>query len=73
MKKSEIPKPKYYVGEYVVCDFPATDNMPPKRDVAKVEYIKILIGKSGPPSVSFQFEGKEDWFGEDIIKRRVLT
>lgn len=70
MKKCEIPKPKFSIGEHVVYMKCSDGNSPPIRDVGKVEIIDIKLFK-GLTSVAYRFEGNEDYFGEDAVVRRV--
>ena len=72
MRKAEIPKPKYALGEHVVFAVPSEGNMPPRREVGRVSEIQIRM-KSDMKFVTYRFEGHaiETEVSEDLVVRRV--
>lgn len=72
MKKSEIPKPKYSIGEQVIFVIPSEGNYMPRRDIGKIESIDIRITQSGS-QIRYGFENKDDTFDEMSISRRAIS
>lgn len=71
MKKSDIPKPKYAIGEQVIFTIPSEGNYMPRRDIGKIETIDINITQSGS-QIRYGFENKDDTYDETVITRRAL-
>lgn len=72
MKKSNLPKPKYALGEQVIYSVPSEGNYPPRRDVGKVDAVEIRITAAGS-QVRYGFENKDETYPEESISRRALS
>lgn len=69
MKKSDIPKPKYSLGDHVVFNVPGDGNYNPRREVGKIDLIEIMIIPSGH-SIRYGFENKYGTHDETSIVRK---
>ncbi|CAB4149868.1 hypothetical protein UFOVP558_43 [uncultured Caudovirales phage] len=72
MKKRDLPKPKYSLGEVVVFNVPSEGNNPPRRDVGRVTQIDISITLDHGNSIRYSFGDHDDSFDETSIVRRVV-
>lgn len=72
MKKSALPKPRYGIGESVIFMVPSEGNYPPRRDVAKIASVHIVVTATGS-SVRYGFDRFEETFDESSISRRAIA
>ena len=73
MKKSEIPKPKYGLGDTVIFNVPGDGNYTPRRDVGTIDKITITMTRPYGYSIRYGFVDKDDDTDESSITRRVLA
>ena len=77
LRKADIPKPKYQIGEGVIY-IRMSETLPTgsKRELGKVDSINIGIMKAGEGvscHVMYKFEGDEVTYAESSILRRVMA
>lgn len=72
MKKRDIPKPKYGLGDTVIFNAPGDGNYAPRRDVGQISEITIKITPAGY-SIRYSFVDKEESYDESSVSRRVLA
>lgn len=72
MKKADIPKPKFGMGDIVIFFMPGEGNYSPRREVGTISRITIRMGEFGN-SIRYGFVDREDDYDESLISRRVLA
>lgn len=69
MKKSDLPKPKYNLGDYVRYYTQSEGNQTPRWKHGSITSVKISVSTYGK-FVQYGMSGEEDTFDESIVKRR---
>jgi hypothetical protein len=66
VKKRDIPKPKYGLGDTVIFSVPGDGNYNPRRDVGTIAEITIKITPAGY-SIRYSFVDKEEFWLVGVI------